>query len=76
MAAFLAAILSFIWTLFVCCATLGLLAFALSSPLIMFMFLCYVWRKDEGTSTAPPNKDIWGAQGELPPRSPNKNIWG
>ena len=38
--------------------------------------MCSLSGKDESKSTTPPNKDIWGASGELPPRSPNKNIWG
>ena len=37
---------------------------------------CLLCRKDKSKATTPPNKDIWGAAGELPARFPNKNIWG
>jgi len=49
---------------------------AFASPIIFFVFACVLSGKDKGSSTTPPNKDIWGAAGELPSRSPNKNIWG
>lgn len=45
-------------------------------PFVFIVLLCVLSGKDKGNSTTPPNKDIWGAAGELPPRSPNKNIWG
>lgn len=46
------------------------------SPVLFFLLACALSGRDKGNSTTPPNKDIWGAAGELPPRSPNKNIWG
>lgn len=42
----------------------------------MFLAACLVFPVDTSGRTSPPNKDIWGAAGELPSRYPNKNIWG
>lgn len=54
-----------------------LLTSALSAlGLLMVMLFGRLLRRDQSDRTTPPNKDIWGAAGELPPRSPNKNIWG
>lgn len=43
---------------------------------ILFALACLLSRRDERGLTAPPNRDIWGAAGDLPSRFPNKNIWG
>lgn len=45
-------------------------------PIAIIIIGCLLSGKSKETGTTPPNKDIWGAAGELPPRSPNKNIWG
>lgn len=42
---------------------------------LLFVAACWAFPKGGAVST-PPNKDIWGAAGELPQRYPNKNIWG
>lgn len=42
----------------------------------IFIAMCMMSPTDKSGRTAPPNRDIWGAAGELPPRWPNKNIWG
>jgi hypothetical protein len=41
-----------------------------------FFLACFLFGKSSSALSAPPNKDIWGAAGELPQRYPNKNIWG
>ncbi len=53
----------------------GMFIFALF-PIVICVIGCLLSGESKDKSTTPPNKDIWGAAGELPPRSPNKNIWG
>ena len=48
----------------------------LLAGLAVFVTLCWISGRNKGAATTPPNKDIWGTAGDLPPRSPNKNIWG
>jgi len=45
-------------------------------PIVIIVLGCLFSGKSKDKSTTPPNKDIWGASRELPPRSPNKNILG
>lgn len=48
----------------------------LLAGLVVFLALCWLSGRSKDQKTTPPNKDIWGAKGELPRRFPNKDIWG
>lgn len=48
----------------------------LPAMLVAFLVTVLLSPKDGKAWASPPNRDIWGAAGELPSRFPNKNIWG
>ena len=57
---------------------LAMILFALLQLTLVALFLlaCWAFPRSPGAANGPPNRDIWGAAGELPARFPNKNIWG
>lgn len=61
---------------FVALVVVLMVGIAILASIGSFLILCMMSPMDERGTTTPPNKDIWGAAGELPPRYPNKNIWG
>lgn len=60
----------------VLCLVVSFVVMMVMFPVVIVAVGCLLSGPSKDQSTTPPNKDIWGAKGELPPRYPNKNIWG